>query len=92
MVNVVQELGDLELAVLVCLVADQHCIIKAPEELLDDVEAEIGLIATRRFGLQSKSLECSRTTSVEEFSDAVVVDENDREDEVRSPTLYPPLP
>lgn len=40
----VQALSDLELAVLVCLVADQHCIIETDRDLMDDVEAELQLV------------------------------------------------
>jgi hypothetical protein len=41
----VQALSDLELAVLICLVADQHCIIEADEGLINDVEKELELVS-----------------------------------------------
>jgi hypothetical protein len=41
----VQALSDLELAVLICLVADQHCIIEADEDLINDVEKELELVS-----------------------------------------------
>lgn len=40
----VQALSDLELAVLVCLTADQHCIIETDRDLIDDVETELQLV------------------------------------------------
>ena len=40
----VQSLSDLELAVLICLVADQHCIIETEKELINNVEAELRLV------------------------------------------------
>jgi hypothetical protein len=40
----VQALGDLELAVLICLVAEQHCIIETEQNLLNDVEKELRLV------------------------------------------------
>lgn len=40
----VQYLSDIELAVLVCLVADQHCIIETRRELLDPVANELVLV------------------------------------------------
>jgi hypothetical protein len=40
----VQSLSDLELAVLICLVADQHCIIEAERELTRDVLEELKLV------------------------------------------------
>jgi hypothetical protein len=43
----VQGLGDLELAVLICLVADQHCIIQTEKELLYHVGEELKLVRPR---------------------------------------------
>lgn len=40
----VQALSDIELAVLVCLVADQHCIIETDKQLLDEVEHELRIV------------------------------------------------
>jgi hypothetical protein len=45
LVEKVQTLSDLELAVLVCLVAEQHCIIQTEGQLLDDVEQELKLVS-----------------------------------------------
>lgn len=45
LVEKVQTLSDLELAVLVCLVADQHCIIQTEGRLLDIVEQELKLVS-----------------------------------------------
>lgn len=42
----IQYLSDIELAVLVCLVADQHCIIKTQRNLLDAVARELRLVRT----------------------------------------------
>ena len=40
----VQTLSDLELAVLVGLVAEQHCIVQTEVQLLDNVEQELKLV------------------------------------------------
>jgi len=40
----VQALGDLELAVLLCLVAQQHCIISTQNLLLDNLAQELKLV------------------------------------------------
>lgn len=40
----VQGLSDLELAVLVCLVAEQHCIIEAEKKEVNDVQEELKLV------------------------------------------------
>lgn len=44
LVEKVQALSDIELAVLVCLVAEQHCIIEAEKEGLNDVQEELKLV------------------------------------------------
>ena len=40
----IQALGDLELAVLLCLVAQQHCIISTHNLLLDTLAQELQLV------------------------------------------------
>jgi hypothetical protein len=43
----IQALSDLELAVLLCFVADQHCcIIQADEEFLPPVARELELVSS----------------------------------------------
>lgn len=39
-----QALSDVELAVLLCLVAEQHCIIEAEKEALNSLEEELQLV------------------------------------------------
>lgn len=40
----VQALSDLELGVLISLVADQHCIIEAENSLINDIGQELQLV------------------------------------------------
>ena len=40
----VQELTDVELATLLCLVANQHCIIETEDEALDALQEELQLV------------------------------------------------
>lgn len=40
----VQALSDIELAVLICLVTEQHCIIETERQFLRDIEAELKLV------------------------------------------------
>jgi hypothetical protein len=37
-------LSDIELAVLLCLVAEQHCIIESDRHLLDGLEQELRIV------------------------------------------------
>jgi hypothetical protein len=47
LVEKVQTLSDLELAVLICLIAEQHCIIQTEHELLENIEEELKLVINR---------------------------------------------
>jgi hypothetical protein len=48
----VDDLTDLELAILLSLVAQHHCLIETPDEILDDVTSELALVwdPKRQFG------------------------------------------
>jgi hypothetical protein len=45
----VQTLSDLELAVLICFVAEQHCIIEADDDLTNDVAEEMKMVIRTTF-------------------------------------------
>ncbi|THY36359.1 hypothetical protein D6D01_00488 [Aureobasidium pullulans] len=73
----VQALGDLELAVLLCLVAQQHCIISTQNLLLDNLAQELQLIAANIFGLTCALVNCSAATTLDDFKQSVLVDIQD---------------
>ncbi|KAF1357429.1 hypothetical protein EJ07DRAFT_129072 [Lizonia empirigonia] len=79
LVEKVQILSDLELAVLVCIVAEQHCIVQTEGQLLDNVEEELKLIATNVFGLTCAVLECTEQTTLDDFGCGILV-QNDTDD------------
>ncbi|KAH5423342.1 hypothetical protein HBI23_198890 [Parastagonospora nodorum] len=72
----VQALSDLELAVLICLVADQHCIIDTEQHLINNVEEELRLIARDVFGLTCAVLSCSELTTLDDFGNGILVGED----------------
>lgn len=43
-VDHIDELTGLELAILLSLVAQHHCLIETPDEFLDDVTSELALV------------------------------------------------
>ena len=43
-VDNVQDLSDLELATLLCLLAKEHCIFETADELIDDLASELALV------------------------------------------------
>ena len=51
LVESVQDLSDLELATLLCLIAKQHCCIEAEDELVDDLAQELALVCSVGFYL-----------------------------------------
>ena len=44
LLNKIHGLSDLELAALLCLVAEEHCIIDTEPESLDDLVQELSLV------------------------------------------------
>jgi hypothetical protein len=44
LLNKIHELSDLELAALICLIAEEHCIINTVSEALDDLVQELELV------------------------------------------------
>lgn len=72
----VQALSDIELAVLVCLVADQHCIIETDRNSISDVQQELSIIAAEVFDLTCTVLECSEQTTLDDFGSGILVQED----------------
>jgi hypothetical protein len=51
LIGKIHDLSDLELAVLICLVAKEHCIIDTEPDALDELVEELELV--RGFNLRS---------------------------------------
>ncbi|KAK1091631.1 hypothetical protein LTR48_005905 [Friedmanniomyces endolithicus] len=71
-----QDLSDLDLAILVSLISGQHCIFYSVPNLTKDVRDELHLSCSETFGLQTAVVDCSKTT-VDEFSEAILVANDD---------------
>ncbi|KAF1957930.1 hypothetical protein CC80DRAFT_515406 [Byssothecium circinans] len=78
-VEKVQVLSDIELAVLLCLITQQHCIIETEHQTLEPLVQEIKLIASNVFGLTSAVLDCSEATTLDDFGTGILV--NHEEDD-----------
>ncbi|KAH7419245.1 hypothetical protein BKA64DRAFT_650412 [Cadophora sp. MPI-SDFR-AT-0126] len=72
----VHELSDLELAALICLVAQEHCIIDTEPDAIDDLAQELQLVASKAFGLSNAVVDCHEHTSLDEFAHAILSVEN----------------
>lgn len=83
----VHELSDLELATLICLVAQEHCIIDTEPDSIDELADELRLVgykpvllhladelqvASKVFGLTNAVLDCSEHTSLDDFAHAII--------------------
>lgn len=65
--SAISQLDDLGLALLVCLIGKQHCIIRAPRHLLQNVEAQLTSLASNVFALEFTSVPCNQDTSGQDF-------------------------
>ncbi|KAL1996196.1 hypothetical protein VTN49DRAFT_248 [Thermomyces lanuginosus] len=57
--NLVLGLTDLELAILLSLISESHCLIETLDEGIDDVSKELALICQNTFGLPWVVVDCS---------------------------------
>ncbi|KAK2871867.1 hypothetical protein FQN49_002741 [Arthroderma sp. PD_2] len=69
--NKLEDLTDLEFAVLLCLIAKEHCLIDTPADTLDDLANELVLISQEIFGLSHAVIDCTPDTTVDEFFNAI---------------------
>ncbi|EHA55301.1 hypothetical protein MCOR27_004777 [Pyricularia oryzae] len=69
----VHNLSDIELAVLLCLISREHCLISTPSEALNDLVGELHLIATRTFGLTCVTVDCHANTTLEDFATSLLL-------------------
>ncbi|KAI9709548.1 MAG: hypothetical protein M1820_003308 [Bogoriella megaspora] len=79
----VQELDELELAALVCLIANQHCIVDADTSAaLHDVEQKLQSAASDTFELSCAVVDCNEKLTVEDFSNAILTDSRDEDESI----------
>ena len=71
------ELGDLELAILICLIAQEHCMFSTENGLNAQLQDELMLLCSHTFGLQAVVVQCSPEMTVDKFSEAILVDCDD---------------
>ncbi|RYP48061.1 hypothetical protein DL768_005983 [Monosporascus sp. mg162] len=71
----VHGLGDLDLAALLSLISREHCIIGTESPALDGLVAELRLVASHTFGLDSAVLDCTPQTTLDDLASAILVSE-----------------
>ena len=76
----IQELEDLELAILICLIAKEHCIFSTDNQSKHDLRDELRLICTSVFSLQPVVVEFSPSMTVDEFNESILTDSKTADD------------
>lgn len=77
----IQDLGDLELALLVAVVAGEHCIFSTSSGSVQNLRAELSVTCMNRFLRQPVVIDCSPETTVDEFSEALLVENEESFDD-----------
>ncbi|KAI4197479.1 MAG: hypothetical protein LQ346_002993 [Caloplaca aetnensis] len=67
------ELSDVELALLLSVVANEHCLIQTEQAALDSLGQELHLAATSTFGRTPALLACREDTTLDEFTNGLLV-------------------
>lgn len=69
----IQGLGDLDLAALLCLISREHCIIGTEPEAMDDLVAELQLVATETFNLKPTVVSLNASTTLDDFAASILL-------------------
>ncbi|PBP27461.1 hypothetical protein BUE80_DR001714 [Diplocarpon rosae] len=72
LIQKIHDLSDLELAAVICLVAQEHCIIDTEPDAIDDLVQELQLVASKVFGLANAIVDCCEQTSLDDFAHAIL--------------------
>ncbi|KAL8729526.1 MAG: hypothetical protein Q9181_004971 [Wetmoreana brouardii] len=72
LVQKVEGLSDLELALLLSFVANEHCLIQTEQNALDHLQQELQLIASNIYNVSHLVIECSTETTLNDFNNALL--------------------
>jgi hypothetical protein len=78
----IQQLNDLELAVLASLVAEEHCLFSTNVPSTLELRDELQAVCTYTFGLETASFTCNARTTVDDLNEALLVESHDDTDEM----------
>lgn len=81
MQETIQQLNDLELAILASLVTEEHCIFATDAESTDGLKHELHAICTHTFGLGTTTITCNADTSVDDLNEALLVERREELDD-----------
>ncbi|EAA32252.1 hypothetical protein GE21DRAFT_7274 [Neurospora crassa] len=69
----IHSLSDLELAVLLSLIAREHCLISTEPDFVEDLSKELCLTAVKTFGLTPVIVPCHSQMTLDDFAAALLV-------------------
>lgn len=78
----IQQLNDLELAILASLVTEEHCLFSTDSPSTIELRDELHASCTNTFGLETVSFTCDSRTSVDDLNEALLVESREDPDEV----------
>ncbi|KAJ5218648.1 uncharacterized protein N7498_000747 [Penicillium cinerascens] len=70
--DTVRQLSDLEVALFLCLVAREHCLIETTRDGIHDLAKELALVCSNAFDLSYSILDCCETTSIEDIHNEIL--------------------
>ncbi|KAG0634342.1 hypothetical protein HOY80DRAFT_895054 [Tuber brumale] len=73
--DLVHQLNDVELAVLLSLVAGKHCILTTEPDCLELLRQQIELLGPAVFGLMVATVQCTPDTTLDDFIEPLLFDE-----------------
>jgi hypothetical protein len=79
----IQQLNDLELAILVSLVAEEHCVFSTDVLSTLELRNELHAVCAHTFGLKTTSITCNPRTCVDDLNKALLVEYHDDPDEAQ---------
>ncbi|PHH83407.1 hypothetical protein CDD82_1341 [Ophiocordyceps australis] len=68
----IYSLGDVQLAVLLCLVSREHGLLSTRAYAIQDLIDELQLVATKTFGLSCVVVDCGPETTLDDFASALL--------------------
>ncbi|KAJ5101958.1 hypothetical protein NUU61_004180 [Penicillium alfredii] len=69
--EIAQQLSALEVALFLCLVAHEHCLIETTATCIHDLATELALICSITFDFSCSILDCSSATSLEDIGNDI---------------------
>lgn len=73
----VQQLGNLDLALLLSCVAEEHCIFTTEHHNTSALAEELLHTCVTTFNVRAAAVQCARDTTIDDFNDAILIDVND---------------